>query len=88
VSGPIGWLLWGLAHLAFMPDSENRITLLTKWLWQIATNQRASLVITGHPNQHMGVEVGLERRELAGDQPAVAVAEAPSSVAAAETAPR
>ena len=85
VSGPIGWLLWGLAHLAFMPDRENRVTLLTKWLWAIATNQRASLVITGHPNQHMGVEVGLERRELAGDQPEVA--EAPSPVAAAETAP-
>ena len=75
VGGSIGWLLWGLAHLAFMPDSENRLTLLTKWLWQIATNQRASLLIVGHPNQHMGVEVGLERRELA------------SPGAAAESAP-
>jgi NADH dehydrogenase len=65
LSGFPGWLIWGMAHLAFMPDSENRLTLLTKWLWQIATNQRAALVITGHPDQHMGVEVGLERRELA-----------------------
>jgi NADH dehydrogenase len=48
-----------------MPDTENRLTLLTKWLWQIATNQRAALVITGRAGQHMGVEVGLERRELA-----------------------
>ncbi len=83
VSGTLGWLLWGLAHLAFMPDTENRVTLLIKWLWQIATNQRASLLITGHPNQHMGVEVGLERRELAGD-PAAAPAPRP---AVAETAP-
>jgi NADH:ubiquinone reductase (H+-translocating) len=65
VSGAPGWLLWGLAHLAFMPDPENRLTLLTKWLWQIATRQRAGLVITGHTNQHLGVEVGLEKRELA-----------------------
>jgi len=65
VSGSIGWLLWGLAHLAFMPASENRITLLTKWLWVIATSQRASLLITGRPDQHMGVEVGLERAEMA-----------------------
>jgi NADH dehydrogenase len=65
LSGFPGWLLWGVAHLAFMPDTENRLTLLTKWLWQIATNQRAALVITGRPGQHMGVEVGLERRELA-----------------------
>ena len=62
-TGPLGWLLWGLAHLAFMPDNENRITLLTKWLWMIATNQSASLLITGRSDQHMGVEVGLERAE-------------------------
>jgi NADH dehydrogenase len=65
VSGLPGWVLWGLAHLAFMPDTENRITLLTKWLWAIATNQHASLLITGSPSQHMGVEVGLERAERA-----------------------
>ncbi|MFM8673647.1 MAG: NAD(P)/FAD-dependent oxidoreductase, partial [Vulcanococcus sp.] len=46
VSGPLGWLLWGLAHLAFMPDNENRITLLTKWLWAIATRERSALLIT------------------------------------------
>ena len=46
VSGPLGWLLWGLAHLAFMPDTENRLTLLTKWLWMIATRERSALVIT------------------------------------------
>ena len=63
VSGPLGWLLWGLAHLAFMPASENRLSLLTKWLWVIATQQRASLLITGRPDQHMGVEVGLEHLE-------------------------
>ncbi|WP_216899973.1 NAD(P)/FAD-dependent oxidoreductase [Synechococcus sp. CCY 9618] len=65
VSGPLGWLLWGLAHLAFMPATENRLSLLTKWLWAIVTQQRASLLITGRPDQHMGVEVGLERLELA-----------------------
>jgi NADH dehydrogenase len=63
VSGVLGWLLWGLAHLAFMPDNENRISLLAKWLWAIATRQRDALLITGHPNQHIGVEVGLEQVE-------------------------
>jgi NADH dehydrogenase len=46
LSGAFGWLVWGLAHLAFIPDSENRITLLTKWLWAIATRERSALVIT------------------------------------------
>jgi len=65
VSGLLGWVLWGLAHLAFMPDNENRISLLAKWLWAIATRQRDALLITGHPDQHIGVEVGLEQVELA-----------------------
>jgi NADH dehydrogenase len=50
VSGAIGWLLWGLAHLAFMPANENRITLLTKWLWMIVTRERSALVISGGPS--------------------------------------
>jgi NADH dehydrogenase len=65
VSGVMGWFLWGVAHLAFMPDNENRLSLLLKWLWAIATRERASLLITGKPDQHIGVEVGLEQVELA-----------------------
>ena len=61
VTGLPGWILWGLAHLMFMPANENRLSLLTKWLWAIATRQRASLLITGRPNQHLNVDVGLER---------------------------
>ena len=61
VSGLLGWILWGLAHLAFMPANENRLTLLTKWLWAIATRQRSAMLITGRPNQHLNVDVGLEQ---------------------------
>ena len=50
LSGAIGWLVWGLAHLAFMPATENRITLLTKWLWMIVTRERSALVISGGPS--------------------------------------
>jgi NADH dehydrogenase len=42
-----------------MPANENRISLLSKWLWAIATRERASMLITGHPNQHLAVDVGL-----------------------------
>ena len=64
VSGLLGWILWGVAHLGFMPNTENRLSLLTKWLWAIAVGERDSLLITGKPDQHMGVEVGLEKVEL------------------------
>ena len=46
ISGSLGWILWGFAHLAFMPANESRLTLLTKWLWMIATRERSALVIT------------------------------------------
>ena len=45
VSGALGWLMWGLAHLAFMPTRENRLSLLTKWLWLILARERSALVI-------------------------------------------
>ena len=68
VTGLPGWLLWALAHLAFIPDTENRIALFSKWMWQIATRQRTALLITGRPEQHIGVDVGLFRADLAPSQ--------------------
>lgn len=61
LTGLAGWIVWALAHLAFIPDTENRIALFSKWMWQIATRQRTALLITGRPDQHLGVDVGLMR---------------------------
>jgi len=74
LSGLLGWLVWGLAHLAFMPEMENRLSLLLKWLWVIATRERDSMLIIGNRNQHMGVEVGLESRETS--EPVAAASDA------------
>ena len=41
--------------------TENPISLLAKWLGQIATRQRTTLLITGRPDQPIGVDGGLER---------------------------
>ena len=70
VTGLMGWVLWALAHLAFIPDTENRIALFSKWMWQIATRQRTALLITGRPDQHIGVDVGLFRAPLEEREPA------------------
>jgi NADH dehydrogenase len=59
VTGLLGWILWAIAHLAFIPDTENRIALFCKWMWQIATRQRTALLITGQPDQHLSVAAGL-----------------------------
>ncbi len=74
VTGLSGWISGALAHLAFIPDTENRIALFSKWMWQIATRQRTALLITGRPDQHIGVDVGLyrapweEEREESGER--------------------
>jgi NADH dehydrogenase len=39
-----------------MPDDENRVSLLIKWLWAVVTQQRGDLLITGMPSQHVGLE--------------------------------
>jgi NADH dehydrogenase len=54
--GGIGWLLWAAAHLAFMPDRENRYTLLIKWIFAVVSQSRASMLLTGMPSQHMGLD--------------------------------
>ena len=76
VTGLVGWVLWALAHLAFIPDTENRISLFSKWMWQIATRQRTALLITGRPDQHLEVDVGLVRSEWEPASP-LAAAEPP-----------
>jgi len=60
-TGLVGWMVWALAHLAFIPDTENRIALFSKWMWQIAIRQRTALLITGRPDHPIGVDVGLFR---------------------------
>ena len=58
LAGLPAWALWAVAHLAFMPDEENRLSLLVKWLWAILTRQRGSLLLTGMPSQHVGLDGG------------------------------
>ena len=55
-SGSFGWLLWAMAHLAFMPERENRWTLLIKWMFAVVSQKRASMLLTGMPSQHIGLD--------------------------------
>ena len=51
--GRLGLLLWAIVHLALIPDRENRIHLSIKWLYALATRQRASILLTGMPSPHL-----------------------------------
>src|SRR5262249_61682897 len=46
-SGPIAWLLWLFIHLMYLVGFENRILVLTKWLFDYVTRNRGARLITG-----------------------------------------
>ena len=52
----LGLLLWAIVLLALIPNRENRITLSNKWLYALATRQRASILLTGMPSQHLALD--------------------------------
>ena len=39
-----------------IPDWENRITLSVKWIFALLTQQRAAILLTGMPSQHMALD--------------------------------
>jgi len=51
-----GWILWAFVHLVLIPDWENRISLSIKWIFALLTQQRASILLTGMPSQHMALD--------------------------------
>jgi len=62
--------------------TENPISLLTQWLGQLATRQRTTLLITGRPDQPIGVAGGLARAPACPEPLEQFVVEAPVAQAA------
>ena len=48
-SGFIAWLLWLGIHIVYLIGFTNRIVVLTRWAWSLATGGRGSRLITGTP---------------------------------------
>jgi NADH dehydrogenase len=47
IKGFIAWLLWSVAHIYFLIGFRNRLIVATNWLWNYATFQRGTRLITG-----------------------------------------
>lgn len=45
--GWIAWWLWGIAHIFFLIDFRNRISVSLNWLWSFLTYKRGTRLITG-----------------------------------------
>jgi len=46
LTGFIGWLFWGVAHIYFLIGIRNRFVVAITWLWSFLTYQRGARLIT------------------------------------------
>ena len=72
-SGLIGVLLWAGVHLGLIHDMQQRVSLATKWIFALLTRQRASMLLTGMPSQHMALNAADAHFPMrAGEGPSIA----------------
>jgi len=45
VTGRLAWWLWGIAHIYFLVDLRNRLTVTLSWLWIYLTGHRSARLI-------------------------------------------
>jgi NADH dehydrogenase len=70
---PDGVLLWAGVHLGLIHDMQQRVSLATKWIFALLTRQRASMLLTGMPSQHMALNAADAHFPMrAGEGPSIA----------------
>jgi len=53
IGGFLGWLAWGLVHMAFLVGFRSKLVVMTEWLWNYLFSARRSRLITGDPELHV-----------------------------------
>jgi NADH:ubiquinone reductase (H+-translocating) len=48
LTGFLGWVFWGVAHIYFLIGLRNRFAVAFNWLWDWATYQSGARLITGY----------------------------------------
>jgi len=51
LTGWIAWWVWGLAHIYFLIDTRNRMSVALSWLWIYLSGQRSARLITQGDDQ-------------------------------------
>ena len=47
LTGWLGWVFWGAAHIFFLIGVRDRLSVGLDWLWEYATLSRRSRLIVG-----------------------------------------
>ena len=48
-SGFFAWWLWIMVHIMSLLDTEQRISVMTQWIWKYLTRRSGSRLVTGDP---------------------------------------
>jgi NADH dehydrogenase len=51
LTGYLGWLFWGVAHIYFLIGLRNRAAVALNWLWNYLTYQRSARLIVDSPEE-------------------------------------
>ncbi len=51
LTGFIGWLVWGIAHIFFLIGFHNRLAVFVSWMWEWATYKRGARLIAEPPRE-------------------------------------
>lgn len=51
LTGFIGWIFWGIAHIYFLIGIRHRLVVAINWLWNFVTFQRGARLITHRPRR-------------------------------------
>ena len=53
LTGWLGWMFWGVAHIFFLIGVRDRLSVALDWLWEYVTLSRRSRLIV-QPAEHQG----------------------------------
>jgi hypothetical protein len=56
ITGFVGWLVWGFAHIFFLIGSRSRIAVFLEWAWEWLTYARGARLIIGPAGARRGGE--------------------------------
>ncbi|ARP99135.1 NAD(P)/FAD-dependent oxidoreductase [Pseudorhodoplanes sinuspersici] len=64
LTGFIGWLFWGIAHIYFLIGLRNRFVVAVTWLWSYLTFRRGARLISTGDNNSVVIPEGARRSRV------------------------
>jgi NADH dehydrogenase len=65
LTGFVGWLFWGIAHVYFLIGLRNRAVVAFSWLWNYLTHQRGARLIVDGPGDQAAAQAEKTRPQAA-----------------------